>query len=146
GVRIIVVTDGLKSIQDRAKEGKKLLTWTFFNLGSKSLYKKGDLIATLPVWGGTPSSIKLYAQTDINVFYNKNIDKLSNYSIKFIHNNVLVPPINKNTIVGSIKIENKNNTNDTYTYNIVSNSEAQEAGFISRFFKTPYYVIKKLFM
>ena len=146
GVRIIGVIDGLKSNNERTQEGKKLLTWVFFNLGIKTLYKKGDLITTLPIWNGDLSSLKLYAPTDINVFYNKSNSNLSDYKVTFTHSNVLIPTIQNGEKVASIKIVNKNNQEDTYTYKLLSNKNIKLAGFITRFFKTPYYLIKKLFL
>src|SRR5699024_602105 len=103
GVRIIGVIDGLKSNNERTQEGKKLLTWVFFNLGIKTLYKKGDLITTLPIWNGDLSSLKLYAPTDINVFYNKSNSNLSDYKVTFTHSNVLIPTIQNGEKVASIK-------------------------------------------
>lgn len=144
GLQFTGVISGLKSFSKLIKETKRIINYISSNTIIKSLYKKGSLIKRLPVINGSKHSVNLYASSDINIFYNKNINNLNNYQAIFVHNDVLFPNINKGDIVGNIIIQDKSNPSSSYAYNIVSNVDIKEGSLISKIFAYPYYTIQKL--
>lgn len=145
-VQVIGFIDGIKSYSDLIKETKKIIDFTFSNTIVKTIYKKGVLISKVPVFNGSHHSIGLYANSDINIIYNKSIKKLNNYQVVFIHNDVLLPNISKGDIIGNIIIQDKSNPSNSYAYNITSNIEIRKGSFVNRIWAYPYYIIQRLIM
>jgi serine-type D-Ala-D-Ala carboxypeptidase (penicillin-binding protein 5/6) len=61
GLRLIVVVNGEKTANDRAREGKKLLEWGFRNFEERSLFADGEVLGFAKVYGGANSYVPLKA-------------------------------------------------------------------------------------
>lgn len=59
--RVLVVMNGLPSMQSRGTEGEKLLNWGFGQFGDRIVLQKGSVVATAPVWMGAASRVNLIA-------------------------------------------------------------------------------------
>ncbi|TMV82504.1 D-alanyl-D-alanine carboxypeptidase [Thioclava sp. BHET1] len=64
GRRVLVVMNGLPSIQARGDEGERLLNWAFRQFSEKTAAKKGEVIAQAPVWMGAENSVGLVPAED----------------------------------------------------------------------------------
>lgn len=147
GIRLIGMVDGLPSIAKRASQGKKLLHWAQFNIGTKIIYKKGQLIKKIPVWKAKESSLSIIAPKDIILFYPKmSVNGAQNYQLQLKTFNILLPPVHVGDLVGTITIVNKTDPSDTYSYNLYSSRDIEKAGKVSNFFEAPYWFFKKLFL
>jgi D-alanyl-D-alanine carboxypeptidase (penicillin-binding protein 5/6) len=67
GNRIVLVVNGLPSSKARASEGERLLGWAFANFENVTLLKRGQVLATAPVWLGEAASVPLVAGSDLLV-------------------------------------------------------------------------------
>ena len=56
GLRLIVVVNGEKTANDRAREGKKLLEWGFRNFEERALFAEGETLGSAKVYGGANGS------------------------------------------------------------------------------------------
>lgn len=65
GRRLIGVINGLESMQARADEAKRLMTWGFGEFRLYPIAKSGQTIATLPVWGGLQAQVAVHVKQDI---------------------------------------------------------------------------------
>src|SRR5258706_867779 len=67
GLRLIVVINGLKSANDRANEGKRLLEWGFKGFESRFLFAEGQDIGDARLFGGAQTSVPLMAAGAVNL-------------------------------------------------------------------------------
>ncbi|HTR85467.1 MAG TPA: D-alanyl-D-alanine carboxypeptidase family protein [Reyranella sp.] len=59
GRRLILVLNGMGSMQDRAQETARLIEWGFRESSNVTVLKAGDLVAQAPVWLGTQEQVPL---------------------------------------------------------------------------------------
>lgn len=59
GRRLIAVTNGLESANDRRDETKKLLEWGFRSFGEFRLFDPGEVVGHARVWGGSTMFVPL---------------------------------------------------------------------------------------
>ena len=52
GRRLILVVNGLSSMNERSSEGGRLLDWGFRETETYALFKKGDVVDKADVWLG----------------------------------------------------------------------------------------------
>ena len=60
-MRLIVVVNGEKTANDRAREAKKLLEWGFHNFEERALFAEGETLGSAKVYGGANGSVPLKA-------------------------------------------------------------------------------------
>ena len=98
-VELVAVTlnDG-----DDWRDHTAMLDYGFENVTSKTLVKKGEYIATIPVKGGTQSYVKLFASDDVNVTV-KSGDEFE-VQIKYDTQNEAIAPVNYGSMFGNVSI------------------------------------------
>lgn len=67
GRRLVLVINGLPSMQSRADEPAKLLDWGFNDFEDTTLFKAGQVVETAPVWLGDQPQVPLVAAQDVTV-------------------------------------------------------------------------------
>jgi len=67
GRRLILVVNGLPSMQARADESDRLLSWGFREFDNYALYKAGDTVDEAPVWLGAEETVPLVIPADLKV-------------------------------------------------------------------------------
>jgi D-alanyl-D-alanine carboxypeptidase (penicillin-binding protein 5/6) len=65
--RLLSVVLGTSSESMRASESQKLLNYGFLNFDTHHLYRKGQVVATLPVWKGSENILKAGVAQDFYV-------------------------------------------------------------------------------
>lgn len=65
GNRVIVVINGTRSSNERAHEGERLMSWAFANFENATLFRKGQVVQSAPVWMGEHRTVPLVAGSDI---------------------------------------------------------------------------------
>jgi D-alanyl-D-alanine carboxypeptidase (penicillin-binding protein 5/6) len=77
GVRLFLAMGGLKTDKERTEETKRVLDWGLVNFHRQIVFKKGELIAEAPVFGGDSGKVPLIAAEDINIYVpNDNPDRI----------------------------------------------------------------------
>ncbi|NMM28259.1 MAG: D-alanyl-D-alanine carboxypeptidase [Glaciimonas sp.] len=100
--RLLSVLSGATSDQLRSQESQKLLNWGFQNFDAVKLYAKGQPLATLEVWKGAQSQLKVGFDRDVFVTLPKGMaDKVKPVLER---NDPLVAPINQNAKIGTLKM------------------------------------------
>lgn len=64
GRRLILVLNGMASMQERADESAKLLDWGYREFGLYPVAKAGDVVAQAKVWMGQAAAVPLVAAAD----------------------------------------------------------------------------------
>jgi serine-type D-Ala-D-Ala carboxypeptidase (penicillin-binding protein 5/6) len=108
GRRIMMVVAGVDSYNNRIKESTQFMQWGFDKWVSKPIYKKGALIASVPLQLGTQSSIPLYAPRNLAVTYP--VSEKRKYKIFVRYNGPIKAPFKKGDAVANlvVKFENGN--------------------------------------
>ena len=77
GVRLFLAMGGLKSDKERAEESRRVLDWGLTNFHKQIVFRKGELIAEAPVFGGDSGHVPLIARNDIDIYVpNDNPDRI----------------------------------------------------------------------
>lgn len=103
GRRVIMVLNGLDSMSERAKEGRRLLSWALRSFDNHSLFAKGETVTTVPVIMGTEKTVDLIVPEDIKVTAPKGSeDKIT---VKALFDAPLRAPIEKGQTLGQVTIK-----------------------------------------
>lgn len=103
GRRLILVVNGLKSMQERADESARLLSWGFTNFQYLNLFKAEEEVVKVPVWMGAKKQISLVTQTDAKALYK--IDEKDNLKLSTVIQQPITAPIAKGTQLGVLKVK-----------------------------------------
>ena len=77
GVRLFLAMGGLKTDKERAEETRRVLDWGLANFHKQVVFRKGELIADAPVFGGDSGHVPLVAGDNIDVYVpNDNPDRI----------------------------------------------------------------------
>lgn len=71
GRRIIMVVNGLKSMNERSREAERLLDWGFNEFDTYKIFSPGQVVDNAGVWLGTQPSVPLTVSKDVFVTLSK---------------------------------------------------------------------------
>ncbi|HJP22584.1 MAG: D-alanyl-D-alanine carboxypeptidase family protein [Alphaproteobacteria bacterium] len=67
GRRLILVVNGLKSVNKRAREAERLLDWGFREFGNYDLFRSGEEVTEAKIWLGQANTVPLVIEDDLKV-------------------------------------------------------------------------------
>ena len=67
GRRLILVVNGLESVNKRAREAERLLDWGFREFGNYQLFKAGEEVSEAKIWLGQEGTVPLVIEDDLKV-------------------------------------------------------------------------------
>ena len=135
--RLIAVGSGFKSKNSRSKQSKKLLTYGLTNFDTIQLFKKNESITSVEVWLGKKKEIKTYINKDVFKTIQKARKKYLSAIIKY--EGPIEAPINKNDIVGTLKIYYKDNLIEEH--NLLAYESVKKQNILSRLITSINYLI-----
>ena len=135
--RLIAVGSGFKSKNSRSKQSKKLLTYGLTNYDTIQLFKKNESITSVDVWLGKKKEIKTYINKDVFKTIQKARKKYLSAIIKY--EGPIEAPINKNDIVGTLKIYYKDNLIEEH--NLLAYESVKKQNILSRLITSINYLI-----
>ncbi len=135
--RLIAVGSGFKSKNSRSKQSKKLLTYGLTNFDTIQLFKKNESITSVDVWLGKKKEIKTYINKDVFKTIQKARKKYLSAIIKY--EGPIEAPINKNDIVGTLKIYYKDNLIEEH--NLLAYESVKKQNILSRLITSINYLI-----
>jgi len=135
--RLIAVGSGFNSKNDRSRQSAKLLTWGLTKFDTILIGKKNDVISELDVWQGKQKKVKAYISSDIY----KTIPKAKKKYLKVTVNyeGPLEAPIEKNDVIGKIKITYKDEV--VGNYDLFASESVQKQNIISRILSSINFLI-----
>jgi serine-type D-Ala-D-Ala carboxypeptidase (penicillin-binding protein 5/6) len=102
GVRLFLAMGGLKTDKERAEEARRVLDWGLTNFHRQVVFRKGELIADAPVFGGDTSHVPLVADEDIDIYVpNDNPDRIR---ARIAYRWPLKAPVTKAQKIGTLQI------------------------------------------
>jgi serine-type D-Ala-D-Ala carboxypeptidase (penicillin-binding protein 5/6) len=106
GQRRIVVLNGLKSMAERAEEGRRLMNAAFYDFSVSQLYAKDAVVAQADVWLGSKQTVPLVAAQDVAVGMHRSVRAGAKASV--VYEGPLKAPIKKGDVVAKLVIEGPN--------------------------------------
>ncbi len=102
GRRVIMVLNGMASMQERADESTRLMEWALATFTNKSIVTAGMKVADAPVVMGVVRSVPLTVQKDLKITMPRMAD--SNVKIQAVFKGPLEAPVRKDTEVGVVRV------------------------------------------
>ncbi|KFC72380.1 D-alanyl-D-alanine carboxypeptidase [Devosia sp. LC5] len=102
GRRLIAVVHGLKSMAERAEEGRKLITWGARAFERVAAYADGAVVAYANVYGGTSGSVGLVGDGEIALYLPRGSRKCLGASV--VYTGPLMPPVNAGDKVAELRV------------------------------------------
>ncbi|HQZ13719.1 MAG TPA: D-alanyl-D-alanine carboxypeptidase family protein [Devosia sp.] len=91
GRRLIAVLHGLTSMNERAEEARKLVTWGTRGFEEIPVYAKGQVVTYANVYGGTEGQVGLVGKGNINLFVPKGAQNCPQATVTY--NAPILPPV-----------------------------------------------------
>lgn len=137
--RIILVANGLDSINQRAEEGARLLEWGFRNFESRKLIKEGDVVSAANVWLGQENEVPLVAEKDLTVVLP--IGRRSETKMTVSYQSPLEAPVKKGAAIGKLHI--KIPDQPAIDVALVAGKDVNRKGLFGRVAARLGYLVKK---
>jgi D-alanyl-D-alanine carboxypeptidase (penicillin-binding protein 5/6) len=102
GQRLIVVINGLKTQQERANEGKKLLEWGFKAFEQRYLFGEGQTIGDAKVFGGAQWSVPLQAPGSVSLLVPKGSSE--RITARIVYSGPVRAPVQEGQAIGRLKV------------------------------------------
>ncbi len=128
GRRLIMVFNGLNSMQERADEGVKLLDWGFRNFLPVSLYKKGDTVDQAKVWFGQQATVPVVVNENIKGIYK--VGEQDKLHVTTVINEPVQAPVKAGQEIGTLNI--KMGDFPARSYKLYAGQNIDEMGFFDR--------------
>ena len=135
--RLIAVGSGFNSKNDRSRQSAKLLTWGLTKFDTILIGKKNDVISELDVWQGKKKKVKAYISSDIYQTIPKAKKKYLKVTVNY--EGPLEAPIEKNDIIGKMKITYKDEV--VGNYDLFASESVQKQNIISRILSSINFLI-----
>jgi D-alanyl-D-alanine carboxypeptidase (penicillin-binding protein 5/6) len=103
GRRMIVVVNGLPSVEARAEEAKRLLDVGFKEFKTFALLKSGDTVGNASVWAGEHRAVPLVVRQPLSLLMRTAARDRLRVTLSFT--DPVVPPIARGEEMGTLKIE-----------------------------------------
>jgi len=100
--RLILVVNGLQSMNQRAQETARLLDLGYREFESYALFKKGDTVETADVWLGTERSVPLVIEQDLKVTLFRKARR--DLKVSVAYNGPIAAPIAKGAAVARLVV------------------------------------------
>lgn len=128
GRRLFLVVNGLDSMNTRASESERLITWGYNQFKNVRLFTAGDVVDEANVWLGVNQKVPLVVAEDmvmsIPVTQSKKIEA------KLIYQNPIPAPIFKGDKVGTVEVTLADDTK--IIKDVFAGADSAQKGFFSR--------------
>lgn len=106
GRRLIMVVNGLKSMNDRSSESQKLVGYGLANFENVLLFKKGSVLETIPVWYGENETVKAVVPENMLVTLPRG--QKNKIEAKIVYDTPVVAPIQAGQKLGRLIVQMPN--------------------------------------
>ena len=135
--RLVAVVSGFETRNTRSRESAKLLTWGLTSFDTIEIAKKDSTIIELDVWQGKKDKINAYVKNDIYKTFQKTRKKY--LKVEAVYNGPIQATINKNDVLGKLKLYYKDNL--IGEYNLLASENVKRINIFSRLINSFNYLI-----
>ena len=104
GRRVVMVLNGMASMDERAQESTRLMEWALNNFTNTSILTKGMQVATAPVVMGVERTVPLVVDQDLKVTLPRMAGAAS-FKAQAVFKGPLEAPVKKGQEVGIVRVE-----------------------------------------
>lgn len=126
GRRVILVVNGLNSMQQRADESRRLMEWAFSQFRTINIVDKGMMLDELPVWEGMAEKVGIVADHTVKFTLPYGVTP----SAKIVAETPLAAPIAKGQKVANLVISVPGK--EPVTYPLLAAADVPALGFWGR--------------
>lgn len=102
GTRLHLALSGLKSDKERLEETRRVLEWGLTSFRMHTVFRKGEIVAEAPVFGGDRSHVPLAAHEDVDIFIP--VDNPDRIRARIEYTWPLKAPVRKDQKIGTMTI------------------------------------------
>ncbi len=128
GRRLILVVNGLGSMQNRADETRRLMEWGFREFENYKPFRAGETLAEADVWLGSQKTVPLVIDQDVVVTMPRRARDNAKITLKY--DGPLAAPIARGATVGKIVIESPDAA--TVEVPVKAAASVERLGFMGR--------------
>ncbi|TCS63924.1 D-alanyl-D-alanine carboxypeptidase (penicillin-binding protein 5/6) [Primorskyibacter sedentarius] len=138
--RVVLVISGLDSDRARAEEAESIINWAFRQFSSKSVVRKGAVIAEADVWMGDTQRVGLTVSEDVNLL----LPVLGGDEIKgeVVYTGPITAPFEKGQELAELIITPEGLPEHRVA--LVADRDVARGGFLSRMVTVSEVLIKRL--
>ena len=103
GRRLILILNGLESVQDRTREAERLLDWGFREFANYTLFTEGEVVDNAPVWLGVQATVPLVIQDELTLTLSRTARR--NMTVKTVYQSPIQARIETGTELAKLVIE-----------------------------------------
>nr|WP_246337336.1 D-alanyl-D-alanine carboxypeptidase family protein [Azospirillum oleiclasticum] len=137
GRRLILVVNGLPSMQARADESARLIEWGFREFDTYALFKAGDTIEQVDTWLGASDKVPVTVASDLKVTLAR-ADR-PNMKVSLVTESPVPAPIRKGDRVGKLVISGPGFP--TKEVPVVAATDVEKLGVFGRIFAAAKYLV-----
>ena len=137
GRRLVAVGSGFETKKSRSRESSKLLTYGLTNFDLIEIAKANEPIDKIDVWLGKENQLEVYVNKNIYKTIKKAQKRLLKVSVNYV--GPVEAPINKNQVVGKLKVVYDQNLIDEY--DLLASKEIKKVNIFTRLMKSLNYLI-----
>jgi len=127
GRRIILVLNGMSSMQERADESVRLLEWGLKNFTNVKIFSKGDTVDSVAVVMGVAESVPLVVDQDI--LFTLPLSARNDLKAEAVYEGPLKAPVNKGDILGKLIVNVPNA--ETLEVPLLAGADVPQLGFFA---------------
>jgi D-alanyl-D-alanine carboxypeptidase (penicillin-binding protein 5/6) len=107
GRRVVMVLNGMASMDERAQESTRLMEWALSNFTNTSILTKGMQVATAPVVMGVERTVPLIVEKDLKVTMPR-MAGTSGIKVQAVFKGPIEAPVKKGQEIGVVRVEMPN--------------------------------------
>jgi D-alanyl-D-alanine carboxypeptidase (penicillin-binding protein 5/6) len=128
GRRLILVVNGLSSMQERADEATRLMQWGFRSFDNGTLFKADDIVAQADTWLGLDPKVPVKVTQDIVTLYK--VSEKNRITVKAVVNEPIMAPIEIGREVGYLIVKSGNFPEQRFP--LVTAAEVRKTGLMGK--------------
>jgi len=135
--RLIAIVTGIESIDERTFEITRLLNYGYRGFKNYKIFSKNHIIDYADVWKGEKEQVPIVIPKEIDLYLN--IPGRRGLKVEYSFREPLIAPINRDEIIGEIKIIIPNN--DSILLPLHAGEDVKKVNFFSGFIKSLDYFL-----
>lgn len=128
GRRIIMVVNGLPSMNARSQESSRLMDWAFREFEALSLFKAGETVEQAEIWMGDERTVPLVTASDITI----TVPKAARRSmvVSAVYDGPVAAPVKQGDRIATLRITLPKG--ETMDYPLLAGADVEELGLFGR--------------
>ncbi len=135
--RLILVVNGLTSMNQRSEESERLLEWGFREFDNYVLFDKGETVAEADTWLGAPERLPLVAGERVYITLPRN-DR-DDVKIKAVWNGPIAAPVRRGDEVAKLMIEAPGRAPQEIP--LLAGADVEKLGFVGKIGAAVRYIL-----